>query len=350
MNQPGQMPLSLPTISLPAALNGVDKKERQHATHQLAEQILLACEQSGFFYVSDHGISATVINAVHHSQRALFAQSDEYKQSLAINLHNRGYLADGQARMHGAKHADQKEVFFWGRDYDSQHPFIQNNVPLCGVNQWPNQSPSQSPNQSPNHSTHNSHTVDGNFDGVLDNFKQHVLDYAAEIERIGTTLLSGFAVALGADAHFFDDYYRDSMLRGQLIRYPVTRGDDDSFGVAPHTDFGCITLLLQETAGLEVLCRDQWIQVPPIDGTLVINIGDLLQRWSNNRLPSTRHRVRNTNPEARYSIAMFYDPAPDAVVDPTHIDSTPGHSQFEPVTAAEYILSRNKGAFKHYNN
>ncbi len=118
--------------------------------------------------------------------------------------------------------------------------------------------------------------------------------------------------------------------------------------MAPHSDFGCITLLLQETAGLEVLARNgEWIAAPPLPGTLVVNIGDLLERWSNLRLPSTRHRVRNTTGGDRYSIAMFYDPSPLAVVDPRAL-APAGEPLFEPTGTAEYILGRNKESFAHF--
>jgi isopenicillin N synthase-like dioxygenase len=141
------------------------------------------------------------------------------------------------------------------------------------------------------------------------------------------------------------------MLRGQLIHYPPPAADAPpaQFGVAPHTDFGCITLLLQETAGLEVLLKGgEWTAVPPQAGTLVVNIGDLLERWTDGRYASTRHRVRNLTGEDRFSIAIFHDPDPLAVVDPR--DMAPGvTARFAPVEAGAYILQRIQGAFAHYD-
>jgi isopenicillin N synthase-like dioxygenase len=85
---------------------------------------------------------------------------------------------------------------------------------------------------------------------------------------------------------------------------------------AINTNFGCITLMLQTTPGLEMETRNgEWIAAPPIDDTLVINVGDLLARWSDNRLPTNVHRVRNTSTTERSSIAMFHDPNP---TEPSH--------------------------------
>ena len=222
--------------------------------------------------------------------------------------------------MHGAVRKDKKEVFFWGREADSGDPDVIAGLPLCGPNQWPS----------------------------VEHFQDAVNAYSDVVKVIGDKLLQIIATALGAPADFFEDYYQRSMLRGQLLCYPPTGHHPDQFGVAPHSDFGCITLLLQETAGLEVLFPSgKWVAAPPMDNTLVVNVGDLLERWSNNRLPSTKHRVRNVSSAARYSIAMFYDPNPGAVVDPREL--LPAEApKFPPVQAAEYILGRNKGAFSHY--
>lgn len=286
----------------------------------IAAKISAALKATGFMYVENHGIPAATIKQLRQSQRDFFTQAPEIKQQVAINTDNRGYLGQGEARMHGAKKHDQKEVFFWGAELAEDHPDRVNGLPLCGANQWPSQPA---------------------------DFTEAVQSYAGEIARLGNLLLKAIALALEIDEDFFAKHYQSPMTRGQLIRYPPTQGGQDDFGVAPHTDFGCITLLLQETPGLEVLDKnDEWIPAPPIDGTLVINIGDLLERWTDGRLPSTRHRVRNTTGTERYSIAMFHDPDPTAQVDPGDMDSN--SSNFEAVRAADYISGRNRGAFAHF--
>lgn len=286
----------------------------------IAKEIAAALKATGFMYVKNHGIAASCIDQLRQSQRDFFALAVEKKQQIAINSDNRGYLGQGEARMHGAKKHDQKEVFFWGAELAEDHPDRVNKVPLCGANQWP---------------------------AEPENFKPAVQSYAKQIGELGNRLLQAIALALEIDQEFFTRHYTSPMTRGQLIRYPPTEGGQDDFGVAPHTDFGCITLLLQETPGLEVLDKSgEWIPAPPIDGTLVINIGDLLERWTDGRLPSTRHRVRNTSGAERYSIAMFHDPDPTALIDPNDMHSN--SSNFEAVRAADYISGRNRGAFAHF--
>ena len=312
-------PVKLPIIDISQLEGGGEA-----ALHKTAGEILAACDVSGFFYLSGHEISETAIANIRTAAKSFFAQTDDAKRQIAINQHNRGYLGPGEARMRGAKNTDLKEVFFWGRDLPDDDPDILAGIPLCGPNRWP---------QAP------------------EAFRSLVMTYAEAVQRAGNHVLRAFAVSLGSSPDFFVSRYTRPMLRGQLIHYPPLPGDApaDQFGVAPHSDFGCITLLLQETPGLEVLTRGgDWVKAPPIPGTLIINIGDLLERWSNNRLPSTRHRVRNETNAGRYSVAMFYDPSPRAVIDPRDL-GVEDCGDYPPVEAAEYILGRNKGSFAHYN-
>lgn len=288
---------------------------------QAARQFSIATSECGFVYVRISSKHATIIEAVRRQQRRFFDLSPDSKVQIAIDKNNRGYLAQGEALMAGAKRADQKEVFFWGRETAADDPDYLAGVPLCGPNQWP---------------------IDHS------ELRPAIEAYSAFIANTGDLLLRIIALSLGADPNFFAPFYERSMLRGQLLRYPPTDSDPEQFGVAPHSDFGCITLLLQETNGLEVMFPDgSWVAAPPIENTLIINIGDLLERWSNNKLPSTKHRVRNTSTDPRYSIAMFYDPSPQAIVDPADLlsEETP---KFAAIGAAEYILSRNKKSFAHY--
>ncbi|MFK7994606.1 MAG: isopenicillin N synthase family dioxygenase [Granulosicoccus sp.] len=289
----------------------------------LAGEFTSATQQCGFVYVRIDESTSEVIKTIRHVQRRFFNQTIENKNRVAIDVNNRGYLANGKALMQGARRHDQKEVFFWGREVADDDPDVLSGVPLCGPNQWP---------------------------GNLPELKDAVIAYSEVVRQIGDLLLDIIARSVNAPADFFKPYYQRPMLRGQLLRYPETEHHEDQFGVAPHSDFGCITLLLQESDGLEVLFPDgQWVAAPPIENTLIVNIGDLLERWSNNRFPSTRHRVRNKSNDSRYSIAMFYDPSPTAVIDP--LDLLPEEpAMFSAVGAADYILSKNRVSFSHYKS
>ena len=123
----------------------------------------------------------------------------------------------------------------------------------------------------------------------------------------------------------------------------------DQFGVAPHTDYGCLTLLWQDaTGGLEVLNKQkEWVTAHPIEGTLVVNVGDLLARWTNDRFSSTAHRVINRSGHERYSMALFFDPDVDTLIDPTAVIGSDEESHYPPVTCGEHILSRYEAAFSY---
>ncbi|MFT4727279.1 MAG: isopenicillin N synthase-like dioxygenase [Granulosicoccus sp.] len=315
----------IPVINIRDLLYCIEQAESEalnRSVKAIAGEIQQAMRHSGFFYVSGFTLDTSVIRHIQVAQQSFFALPVEIKNQSAINTDNRGYLASGMAKMHGARQHDQKEVFFWGAELAAEHPLRQQQVALCGPNNWPEQPV---------------------------NFKDAVLTYSEQIRTIGNALLRAIAHSLNVKDNFFEHYYNDSLLRGQLLRYPETKGDKDAFGVAPHTDFGCITLLLQTTPGLEVKTRNgEWIEAPPIHDTLVINIGDLLARWSDNRLPTNVHRVRNTSTAERFSIAMFHDPNPTALIAPADMKSD--NCGYEPVRAADYILGRNSGAFSHYGN
>ncbi|MBX2835241.1 MAG: isopenicillin N synthase family oxygenase [Gammaproteobacteria bacterium] len=300
-----------------------------------SEAMRAAFNSSGFFYISNHGIDAELIAELRQQQRTFFSQPDAVKQRIKINTLNRGYLGYGQAQMHGATRTDEKEVFFWGSDYGPSDPDRALGIPMVGDNQWPES---------------------------LESFRDVLERYSAEIARVGNRVLESIALSLGANRTAFEPFYERAMTRGQLISYPPTSNHADAFGVAPHTDFGCITLLLQETEGLQALVGQHWLNVPPLADTLVVNVGDLLERWTSGLVPSTKHRVVNASGDARFSVAMFHDPSPTAIVDPALFNVSahsvlagavderkrPSHQRYAPVRAADYILSRNQGAFSHY--
>lgn len=320
---------SVPVIDLGLG-PGLTRDQARSAT-QIARDLEQAMKISGFFYVRQHAILDPLLNAMIEQTRRFFDLPLTQRQAIAIDQNNRGYLGQGEARMAGATRNDLKEVFFFGRDLAADDPDVLAGVPLCAVNQWPS---------------------------GLPDFRAVVNDYLAAAADTGAVILRGFAQLLGAESDFFVSRYQRPMARGQLIHYPAPLADhpQDQFGVAPHTDFGCITLLYQHTPGLEVRALDgQWIPVPPQPGMLVVNIGDLLERWSNGTLPSTVHRVHNQTGDSRYSIAVFYDPSATAVIDPRDfgfgVDGASGRAKpaFEPVSASAHILSRSQKVFAQFD-
>jgi isopenicillin N synthase-like dioxygenase len=288
------------------------------ALRRAAGEINAACTSIGFFYIANHGVQQTAIDDAVAVAKRFFAQPVETKRRVAVNMRHRGFNALGDALMYGAKRPDYKEFFTFGLELPADDPDVLAGQPLRGPNNWPDFMPEMQP---------------------------VFTRYYEAIGACGQALLRAVALGLGMPVDFFADKYRKRLQRTQFVYYPPQPPQlgDDQFGVAPHTDYGCITLLWQDdNGGLEVRTRDhRWIPAPPIDGTLVINVGDLLARWSNDRFASTPHRVINTSGRDRLSCATFYDPDFTAIVDPRDMNLPAGMAPlYPPVLAGEHIVGR----------
>jgi isopenicillin N synthase-like dioxygenase len=172
--------------------------------------------------------------------------------------------------------------------------------------------------------------------------------YFDAVNAVGWDLLRAFAVSLGIAPERFVSSIARPTSRGSIIYYPPQSPDlgEDQFGVAPHTDWGCLTLLYQDqTGGLEVRGRDGWVQAAPIAGTYVVNVGDLLARWTNDRFRSTPHRVVNRSGHERLSCAVFVDPDRDTLIEP--VTAAGEAPRYEPVTCGAYVQSRFDAAFAY---
>ena len=293
----------------------------------VAVKILEAATDIGFFYISGHGISQDVIDQAFRVTADFFALSDVQKSTIAVNQHQRGWMGQGMSRLSGSKTHDLKEVFFWGAETASDDPDLLAAKPLVAENQWP--------------------------DALFPRLRSELTPYYDALCDVARHVMSALALSLDQPADRFAPSYEKPLARGQLVYYPPSTAKDEleeRFGVAPHTDFGVLTFLLQDNSGgLQVQLRSgEWVAAPPIPGTLVCNIGDLLQRWSNDRFRSTLHRVINRSQSARYSIPIFFDPHTDCVVDPKDLGVSDIHCRYEPITAGSYIMGRNKQSFSQY--
>ncbi|MBO1324508.1 isopenicillin N synthase family oxygenase [Acetobacter sp. TBRC 12305] len=300
----------LPIIDLGLALQG------DYAT--AGAQIGHAFTTSGFCYVRNHGIPDELIERVRHEAMDFFHAPMEEKLACKPKEAVRGFNALNRTIMYGADNPDYKEFFQIGLELPPDDPAVLAGQPLRGPNQWPAGRPA---------------------------FRTAMMDYFNAVGVCGQALLRSVACSLGIAPDFFVGKYDRPLQRTQAIWYPPhpPEREHDQFGVAPHTDYGCITLLWQDgVGGLDVQGADgNWIPAPPIPGTLVINIGDLLCRWSNNRYHSNMHRVTNRSGKERLSIATFYDPDYDAIVDPRDLNLPEGTKAFfEPVSAGDYIIGR----------
>ena len=310
----------VPVINISAAIDGADLAQVASDIHEAASKI-------GFFYIKGHGIEPRLIDQAFGVAKDFFDLPTADKETIAVDQNQRGWMATGMSRLPGSATHDLKEVFFWGTEVAQDDPGLLAGRPLVALNQWPND--------------------------VFPRLQTELRPYYDAVCAVGDKVMSAIAVSLGAKPDFFESRYVSPLARGQMVYYPPSTSADEAeqrFGVAPHTDFGALTLLLQDqSGGLQVCTRDGvWIEAPPIEGTLVCNIGDLLQRWSNDRFSSTVHRVINRAKGARYSIPVFFDPNTDTVIDPTDLGVPVDLSKFEPVRAGEHIAGRNHKSFAQF--
>lgn len=313
--------LSIPVIDVSGAVSGND-------IAGVATAIYKAATDHGFFYISGHGIDPVIMDQAFAVSKAFFDLPTHGKTGVAVDIHQRGWMAQGMSHLQGAKTHDLKEVFFWGTELAFDDPDVVAGKPLCAVNQWPSSFP---------------------------RLNAELVPYYNAVCAVARQVMAAVAVSLDQPPTFFDAAYAKPLARGQLVYYPASTDKDEAeerFGVAPHTDFGVLTVLLQDdSGGLQVRSKSgDWIEAPPIAGTLVCNIGDLLARWTNNRFASTVHRVINRSNNARYSIPIFFDPHTDTIVDPVDLGARAGDTVYEPVRAGEHIAARNSKSFAQYKS
>lgn len=304
----------LPLIDI-AALYGDD----QQAWQQVAAQIDAACRDWGFFYITGHGIPPERIEALTRAAKAFFAlpEAEKLKIDITRTAHHRGYGAIATEQLDPTQPSDLKETFDMGFHMAADHPEVLAGKPLRGPNRHPD------------------------LPGWAALMEQHY----ADMQALAQTLLRAIALALGIERDFFDARFAEPISVFRMIHYPPrhTARSADQPGAGAHTDYGCVTLLYQDDAGgLQVRnVNGEWIDAPPIPGSFVVNIGDMMARWSNDRYTSTPHRVISPLGVHRYSMPFFAEPHPD-----TEISCLPNCSsadtppKYPPVTSAEYLLSR----------
>ena len=294
--------MSIPVIDIAALVSG-DEGERA----RLAAEIGAACRGIGFFAITGHGVPQALIDDAFAASHELFDLPLATRREMAIERlgHNRGYVGLGAERLNDTAPADHKEAFnlIW-TDERTRPP-----------NAWP----------------------------PIDGWRARVQAYFDAALAAARGLHGAFALDLGLAPNFFDDKIDRPMATLRLLRYPAPRADQPAAaGAGSHTDYGNVTLLATDgVAGLQVRARDgQWIDAPALPGAFICNIGDCLMRWTNDVYVSTPHRVMPP-PRERYSIALFFDPNPDAIVSAIASCVAPGAApKYPPVAAADYLQSR----------
>ncbi|MFM9924699.1 2-oxoglutarate and iron-dependent oxygenase domain-containing protein [Variovorax sp. H27-G14] len=256
----------------------------------VAAQIGAACRAHGFFYVTGHGVDAALVQRLEALSHRFFALPEDTKMQWRMALGGRawrGYFPLGGELTSGRP--DWKEGLYLGTELPATHPRVLANTPVHGANLFPD---------LPD----------------LPGFRETILDYMAAVTQLGHRLMEGIALSLGLPAAYFAERYTaDPLILFRLFNYPtqaVPEGLDVQWGVGEHTDYGLLTVLHQDQiGGLAVHTPGGWIDAPPVAGSFVCNIGDMLDRMTGGLYKSTPHRVkRNTSGHDRLSFPLFFDP------------------------------------------
>ncbi|WP_420334459.1 isopenicillin N synthase family dioxygenase [Roseibium sp.] len=306
----------IPVVDLAPLLDGSDPDK-------VAGEINWALANAGFMYVKNHGIADTVVDNAFSQTRAFFDLPDAEKMALHVSRSGqtlRGYIEPFGENTDPEKTRDLKECFDLGPESEADCPFF-------GPNLWPD-------------------------DTRLPGFRGAVYHYHEEMKRLSMTILSGIARSLDLAPDYFEAKLKKPISIQRLLHYPPQTGivDESIIGIGAHTDYGNLTILAQDdVGGLQVLNRDgQWVEGTPIPGTFVINIGDLLQRLTNDRYLANLHRVVNTSGRERYSIPFFIDADYDAEFAPlaSCIDAD-NPARYEAVTCGAHKYGRFVESYPH---
>lgn len=310
---------SVPVIDLKGGeTSSVDEQ------HSIADEIRSACRNIGFFYIVNHGVPDQLVRDQFDWTARFFDLAMDEKMPLHMrkSATTAGYepiaeqQLDSQDTSSEAAPPDLKESYYCGMEVPDDHPFAKRRVRGIGHNQWPE---------------------------TLPGFREQMVTYHSALRSLSDHLLSLVALSLELDKTWFAEHHDwpGSVLR--LVRYPPqpATAEFNQIGAGAHTDWGGITLLAQDDiGGLEVQnAADEWVSAPPIDGSFVVNLGDLMSRWTNGVYRSNMHRVLNADSTRdRYSIPFFHSPRFDAVIEPVPTcvsDTQP--PKFEPCTTSEHM-------------
>lgn len=290
----------------------------------VAREIHRAMTEVGILYVRGHGIADPLIARAREAALRFFRQPREVKLEVTARPWHRGFLAVGDAKMEDDAEQDLKESFIWGRELSEAEAREAEDNPVLGPNVWPDSDPG---------------------------LKDAVQPYFAAAHVCAQDLLRAFALALDLPGGTFVAGCEAPLSRASITYYPPQPAGSgrERFGVAPHTDFGVLTVLCQDdVGGLEVqTVSGEWVAAPPIAGSLVVNVGDLLHRWSNGRFRSPPHRVVNRSGRERLSLVVAYDPSGETLIDPAVVCAAGEEPKFEPITCGDYLTWRFGKAFSY---
>ena len=306
---------NLPVVDVSALLGG-SARDRAAVARAMRE----ACSDKGFLYIVGHRVDPALIAAAFQQSAAFFAlpMADKLALSLEHSASRQGYEPFKGQRLDRHAAPDLKEGFYIGRELPDDDPRILAAPGYFGANQWP----------------------------ALPGFRETMLAYHAACTELARVLMRGMALSLELDESYFAAFCADPLARLRLLHYPPQPPDAAAgeTGAGAHTDYGGVTILAQDgNGGLQVFdaALRSWIHADPVPGSFVVNLGDMIARWTNGRYRSTLHRVVNVSGAERYSIPFFFHGTLDHVVSCIPSCLAPGETpRHRPVKVAEHFRER----------
>lgn len=307
----------IPVIDIARLLDGSDKRG-------VAREIHHALANAGFMYLRGHGVDPALIDGAFAQARAFFALPEEKKMALHVSRSGtalRGYIEPFGENTDPTRTRDLKEAYDIGPETPGE------TTPFFGANPWPDEA-----------------DVPG--------FAETIYAYHEAMKALARRMLGGIALSLDLDEDFFEPKLTNPICIQRLLHYPPQTGpiDESVIGIGAHSDYGNLTLLAQDdVGGLQVMNRSgEWVEAPPIPGTLVVNIGDLVQRLTNDIYLANLHRVVNASGRQRYSIPFFIDADYDAEFGPIPACVTADNpARYERVACGIHKFKRFRDSYPH---
>lgn len=290
---------------------------------KMAKDINWALANTGFMYIKNHGVDQELIDAAFKQGFDFFDLPIDQKMPLHISKSGvslRGYTEAFGENTDPERTKDLKEVFDLGRE--AQNGEIR---PFFGPNNWPEQLP--------------------DFGPTMTKYHNALMDLAKR-------LMGGIALSLGLEQTYFDPMMKEPVSIQRVLHYPPQEKiqDDSLIGIGAHSDYGCLTILAQDqVGGLQIMNRDgDWIEAPPIPGTFIINIGDMMQRLTNDVYLANLHRVINASGRERYSMPFFFDVDYETEFKPLDKFVTPDNPRkYDPIICGDHKWARYINSFEH---
>ncbi|PQQ30479.1 isopenicillin N synthase family oxygenase [Photorhabdus luminescens] len=294
----------------------------------VADQVRQIYTNVGFAYLINHGISEDLVQATFQAAKDFHNLPLNKKLKIRQNKFFRGYMPRSTSRfelstLEKANKPNQSEAFIIANEVSEESEDFKLEQNLAGPNQWPEDMPE---------------------------FKETITTYYKSMQALAKRMVQVFAMAFGLSPDALDNYFREPTIFLRLQYYPEQPDiiPEDQYGIAPHTDYGFLTLLAQDTiGGLQVKNQEgEWIDVPPEPGSFILNSGDMIKWMTNDNFISTPHRVINRSGKKRYAIPFFFEPSMHAQIAPLDIfKDVDNPARYPRIEYADHLMTRIKSNY-----